>query len=267
MKDELLDRDEWDFSRIPDDELESAWFYELARTVWSCLSHQSTFPEYVSQGYDKALEWGNDADMKFWFEHTVGWYDEWTDSLEIPGFRDRPWIKLPARAKHEFNIAYTQLVPEKMEDGLVPCSFYRPLVHLEYNPRPDSEVLRKRIKFIQEQEKHKSSLQLFELRIEPGQVTKKQLIHEFEKFLNKEFPDLPTGNGRPKSKWPNLIDLTLYRLSRKYPEEETANLIRGVYSSRPQATKKAIRKSKENIHRHVIEFCSPLKPTLAEFSG
>ena len=111
MKDYLLDREEWDFTNIPKDELESAWLYELARTAGQCVMNKELIPKFPVGDDHRVLDWDRDEDRKYWYENTIGWYDDWSDCHEIWCLQKLPWIKLSAEYKTRYMLIHRDQIP------------------------------------------------------------------------------------------------------------------------------------------------------------
>lgn len=262
MKDYLLEQEEWNFTNIPEDELESAWLYELARTAGQCVMNKELIPKFPVGDDHRVLDWDRDEDRKYWYESTIGWYDEWSDCHEIWCSQKLPWVKLSAEYKTRYMLIHRDQIPAHLtHDPDLNLPYSKSLVHLEYNPEPNSEILQKRHKVIKGQQRPVTSLQLFELNCRQGIDSKSEMVEEFRKFLDKEFPHLPTKSGRPKNKMPELTDLGIFRLLKSYTPEETKLKIRGAYSQRSRTSLKEVIKAEQAVYGYIKSFCQPYKPT------
>ena len=262
MKDYLLEPEELNFTNIPEDELESAWLYELARTAGQCVMNKELIPKFPVGDDHRILDWDRDEDRKYWYENTIGWYDEWSDCHEIWCSQNLPWIKLSAEYKTRYMLIHRDQIPAHLtHDPDLNLPYSKSLVYLEYNPEPNSEILQKRHKVIKGQQRQVISLQLFELNCRQGIDSKSEIVKEFRKFLDKEFPHLPTKCGRPKNKMKELTNLGTFRLLKRYTPEETILKIRGACSQRPSNSLKGAIKAEKAVYGYIKRFCQPHKPT------
>ena len=260
MKDELLDRKEWDFTDIPTDELESAWQYELARTVKSCVMDQAVCSNNLAGDPPRKLDLNKDDDAMLWYENTVGWYDDWASSNEISAHTYLPWTSLPAKYKTKYLIAHKGEIPAHLtHDHSYTMPYSRTLVHLEYNPSPNSQVLQKRHNYLKAQDRPVTSLHLFEIHFRRGIDSRSSMINDFKKFLEEEFPNMPDKVGRPKSKMPELTNLAIFRLLIHYTPDETISKIAGTYSQRRRISLKELEKAEKAVCAQMQGFCKPYR--------
>jgi hypothetical protein len=261
MKDYLLEPEEWDFSGIPSDELESAWFYELARTTSSCVMDKEAFPDHLVDNPPRKLDWDNDDDRRYWYENTIGWYDEWAIVNDVYIANPDPWIEMPRSFKKAFMLAHLEQIPAHLTtDPNYRFPYSKSFVHLEYNPEPNSSVLCGRHKYLKAQQRPLTSLHLFEMRHIPDTDTRRRILKDFEEFLDREFPTLSKKTGCPETKLPNLTDLGVFRMLELYTPEETAEKISRTYSQRRRTTPNQVIKAEKAIHKQMRKFCQPHRP-------
>lgn len=149
MKDYLLDREEWDFRPIPADEIDSTSLYELARTAVSWVGRKEVFPDYPLDTPPRTLNRDSKEDLVFWYHNTIGWYLDWTGNPELLTHKAPPWIGLSDERKSQYIITKVEQIPAHLtSDFDLSLPYTKSLTHLEYNPEPNSLILRRRLKYI-----------------------------------------------------------------------------------------------------------------------
>lgn len=197
------------------------------------------------------------------YENTIGWYEEWVDCNEIRPPKNLPWVKLPVEYKIRYILIHRDQIPAHLTaETNYNIPYSKSLVHLEYNPEPDSEILRRRNKYIKAQQRPATSLYLFEMGHNPNVDTRSQILADFEKFLDKEFPTLSRKIGCPKTKLPELTDLATFRMLQHYTPDETIAKIKKTYTQRKKTSLKHLVKVENTVHAHIRKFCQPYRPKL-----